>query len=281
MTINLEDVKKINSFVYEKPRTIHEIAQLIGRNWRTAESYVQQISSQMGTISIRTFRENTRGAVKVVYWNNTEPASMTQAQELLMRRIEAGRTKYDFSPFDIYQYVEKGRRSSFFEEQYEENINVKQDLIGSFRKAKRQALIFSGDFSWANLVQEGKKLIDIFEELARKGIHLSILANIDINSAENVRKVLGINEIVGKDMIEVRHCEQPLRAFVIDDRFAKLKEMKSRKTRGSPSKRRKYIFYEINDESWVNWLQKVFWRFFSSSIPAKRRMEDLRTVKRL
>jgi hypothetical protein len=281
MAIELSDVKRISQFVYEKPRTIQEIAQLIGRNWRTAESYVQQISTQMGTICIRGFREGTRGALKVVYWNNTEPVNMTSAQELLMRRIETSRKKYDVSPLDIYQYVDKDKRSSFFGEHSREKINIKQDLVGTFRKAKKQILIFSGDFSWANLVQERTKLIDVFEEMARKGVHISVLANININSAENVRKAMALNEIIGKDMIEVRHCEQPLRAYVIDDRFARFLERKDSEVQGSPGERRKYIFYEINEESWVNWLEKVFWRFFSSSIPAKKRMEDLRTMQRI
>lgn len=281
MAISLATVKKINKFVYERPRTVQEIAKLIRRNWRTADSYVQQISSQMGTISLRTLRKGTRGAVKVVYWNNTDSVNVTQAQEMLMKRLEVGRTKRDFSPFDIYQYVDKKKRSSFFEDQFEENINVKQDLIGSLRQAKKQVFIFSGNFSWADLVQEKKKLIEIFEELAEKGIYINILANIDMGSVGNIRKILGINTLVGKDMIEVRHCEQPLRAFVVDNKFAKLKEIKDPKEYDSAKKKKTYIFYEIHDNAWIDWLQKIFWKFFSSSIPAKKRIENLKTVQRL
>lgn len=281
MAISLATVKKINNFVYERPRTVQEIAQLIKRNWRTADSYVQQISLQMGTISLRTLRKGTRGAVKVVYWNNTDSVNVTQAQEMLMKRLEIGRTKRDFSPFDIYQYVDKKKRSSFFEDQFEENINVKQDLIGSLRQAKKQVLIFSGNFSWAGLVQENKKLIEIFEELAERGIYINILVNIDIASVDNIRKILGINTLVGKDRIDVRHCEQPLRAFVVDNKFAKLKEIKDPKEYDSAKKKKTYIFYEIYDNRWVDWLQKVFWRSFSSSIPAKKRIENLKTVQRL
>ena len=281
MAIDLATVKRINDFVYTKPRAVQEVAQLIKRNWRTAESYIQQISSQMGTIAVRTLREGTRGAVKIAYWNNTDAINATQAQELLMKKLEVGKTKKDFSPFDIYQYVHKKKRTSFFEDQAEENINVKQDLVGSLRKAKRQVLIFSGNLSWANLIQGREKLIDVFAELADKGIHIKILTKVDITSIENVSKVLGINAHTGKDMIEVRHCEQPLRAFSVDNKFVKLKEIKDPKDYGSCKRKKTYIFYEIRDEPWLEWLQKVFWRFFASSIPAKRRVEDLRTVKRL
>jgi hypothetical protein len=35
-------IKKINDFVYQKPRTIQEIALLIRKNWRTANSYIDR-----------------------------------------------------------------------------------------------------------------------------------------------------------------------------------------------------------------------------------------------
>lgn len=279
--MDLLTAKKINEYVYQKPRAVQEVAKLINRNWRTAESYLQQIAAQMGTISIRVLREGTRGAVKIAYWNNTDSIASTQAQELLLKKIEVGKTKKDFSPFDIYQYVRKDKRSSFFEDQAEEHINVKQDLVGSLKKAKKQVLIFSGNLSWANLVQDGRRLVDVFAELARRGVYIKILAKIDITSVENVSKVIGINAQLGNDMIEVRHCEHPLRAFIVDNRFVKMKEMKDPKDYDAAKHKKTYIFYEIYDEKWVEWLEKVFWHLFSSSIPAKRRMEDLKTVKRL
>ena len=65
-------IKKINNFVYQKPRTIQEISLLIKKNWRTADRYVEQISKEQGTLLVRTFREGTRGALKIVFWNNIE-----------------------------------------------------------------------------------------------------------------------------------------------------------------------------------------------------------------
>lgn len=281
MAISLDTVKKINEFVHQQPRTVQEIALLIKKNWRTADSYVQQIASQMGTLLIKTLRPGTRGAVKIVYWNNTDSISSTHAQEMLMKRLEVGRQKQDFSPFDIYQYVDRKKRTSFFEDQLEENINVKQDIIGSLRKAKKQVLIFSGNLSWANLVQGNENMTDVFAELAEKGVYIKILAKVDITSLDNVSKAISLNSQNSRDMIEVRHCEQPLRAFIIDSQFAKLKEIKDPKDYDSRKAKKTYVFYEIRDAAWVEWLQKVFWRFFSSSIPAQKRIEDLMTVKRL
>ncbi|MBU2590290.1 MAG: hypothetical protein KJ939_01495 [Nanoarchaeota archaeon] len=281
MPLDPKTTKKINEFVYSQPRTIQEIAQLIKKNWRTADSYVKQISSQMGTISIKILRPGTRGAVKIVYWNSTDNINSTQAQELLMKKLEVGKTKKDFSPFDIYQYVPKKKRFSFFEDQEEENINVKQDLVGSLRKAKNQVLIFSGNLSWVTIKQGKEKMLDVFTELADKGIYIKVLTKVDITSLDNVIELLAINTQIGKDMMEVRHCEQPLRAFIVDNKFVKLKEIKDPKDYDVKKSKKTYIFYEIFDCCWIEWLQKVFWKFFASSIPAKRRIDDLRTVKRL
>ena len=59
----------LNDFVYARPRTIQEISQLIDKNWRTADRYVDKIAKEEGTLAVRTFRGGTRGALKVVYWN--------------------------------------------------------------------------------------------------------------------------------------------------------------------------------------------------------------------
>src|SRR3989338_6630693 len=83
-------IKRINEFVYAKPRTIQEIALLLNVNWRTADSYVQKISEEQGTLSVRTFREGTRGALKVVFWSNLrseEHTSELQSQFHLVCRL--------------------------------------------------------------------------------------------------------------------------------------------------------------------------------------------------
>lgn len=278
--INSQIIKKIEEFVYVKPRTVQEVSQKIGKSWRTANSYIETVSKEKGTISSRTLRGGTRGAVRIVYWNNIDKPYFSQAQERLFRQIEISKNKNDFSPFDIYQYIEDKKRSSFFEEQEEELINVKQDLLGTLRSAQEQVLFFSGNLSWASLVQGKEKLIDVFEELAKKGVSLRFLVNIDINSIFNVQKVSAINLHLGKDSVEIRHCEQPLRAFIVDNKVVKLKEIKD------PSHYKKkgknlYIFYEIYDERWIEWLQKIFWNFFHIAIPAQKRVSDLKTIKRL
>lgn len=279
MVLTLDTTNKIKEFIYIKPRTVQEIAQFIKKSWRTTNSYVERIAQETGEVSIRTLREGTRGAVKIVYWNNIEKIHHTQAQERLYKQIELGKNKTEFSPFDIYQYVDKNKRNSFFEEQEDNALTVKHDLKGTLLKSQKRLLIFSGDFSWANLTQEGKSFLDIFEDLARNDITIKILARVDVNSYKNIQKIYDLNAKIGKERIEIRHCEQPLRAFIIDNKLAKFKEIRDYEDYYKNSQSKTYIFYEIYDEHWIEWLEKVFWNLFRISISAKQRFEDLKTIK--
>ena len=280
MVLTAEIQKSITDFVYKKPRTVQEIAHLISKNWRTANSYVDKINQEQGTLSSRTFREGTRGALKIVYWNNLEKISSTEFQERLFKKIEAGKGKSDFSPFDIYQYVEANKRRAFLEEQEDEAKTVKQDVAADVRSAEQQILIFSSNFSWANIVQNNVKLMEVFEDAAKRNISIKILAKVDITSTNNISKILSLNHKLGKEAIEVRHCEQPLRAFVIDSKIARFKEIKE-SGKGKTSKKKQYIFYEIYDEEWIEWIKKVFWNFFRTSISAERRLEDIKSIQKI
>ena len=268
-----ETILTINNFVAQKPRTIQEIAQLINKNWRTTESYVQRIEQEQGTIATRTFRGGTKGALKIVYWNQISKNQST-FQEALFQKIIGAKQKRDFSPFDIYQYIDEEKRACFLEKQ-EDNLNVKQDLISTLCSAQQQVLIFSGDLSWAVAKQKNVHLFTAFEHLATKHIPIKILAHVDLNAQENVLKILSLNHKYGKELIEVRHCSQPLRAFIVDDTLMRFKEKYFFKS----SSEENYLFYSITDEHWIQWLQKIFWHFFSISVSAEKRLQDLRTIK--
>lgn len=271
--LSTETALKINNFVAQQPRTIQEIAQLIDKNWRTTESYVKQIEQESGTIATKTFRGGTKGALKIVYWNQLSK-NQSLFQEVLFQKITAAKHKRDFSPFDVYQYVEDSHRSCFLEKQ-EENLNVKQDLISTISSAEKQVLIFSGDLSWAVAKQRNIPLLKAFDNLMEKGIPIKIIANVHLNALNNLTRILSLNHKYGKELIEIRHCAQPLRAFVIDDSLVRLKEKYFFKS----SSEENYLFYSITDNNWVQWLQRVFWHFFSSSISAEKRLNDLRTIK--
>lgn len=274
--LDSKTVKKISEFVYIKPRTIQEIAMHIGKNWRTADSYVEKISKEQGIIALRTFRGGTRGALKIAFWNNVEKIHSSEFQERLFKRIELARNKEDFSPFDIYQYVPENKRSAFLEEQKEDTITNKQDLVNALRSAENQVLIFSGNLSWVNAIQGRVKLIDVFEELAENNISIKIICKVDLESMKNIQKMLDINYKLKKELIEIKHAEQPFRAFIVDNKWARFKERKS----GSKDKLA-HIFYDIIDEEWVEWIQKVFWNIFRTSIKAEKRVKDIETIERI
>ncbi|MGV8086481.1 MAG: hypothetical protein ACP5N1_02530 [Candidatus Woesearchaeota archaeon] len=277
-------IKKICDFVYVKPRSIQEISFHIQKNWRTADSYVEKIIKEQGNLAIRTFREGSRGALKIVYWNNIEKIHSNDFQERLFKKIETARNKSDFSPFDIYQYVSEDKRHAFLEEQSEYTVTSKQDLVSAMNDSEKQLLIFSGNLSWVNAMQDKKKIIDVFEELNDRNISIKVLCQITPESLKNVKKLLEIAEKRGRKNIEIRHCEQPFRAFIVDDKLVRFKESRkldTEKTEKNNINKKSYIFYEINDTEWIEWMQKVFWNLFRTSIDAKTRIKDIESIEKI
>jgi hypothetical protein len=270
--------KKITDFVKAKPRTIQEIAFVIRKNWRTADRYVEKIASDTGAIATRTFRGGTRGALKVAYWQALESVNSSGLQQRLYSIIEHGRTKYDFSPLEIYQHVDPKKKHAFMEEQFNEHTMVEHELVSHLQSAQRQVLFFSGNLTFVNVVQNGTKIIDVLEELAKNNIPVKFIARIDVTALKNLRKLLAINDRIGKELIEVRHVVQPLRSFIVDNRFARFKETPQSPDEGG---KRPCIFYEVYDHEWIEWIQKVFWNLFRTGIPAQQRLENIEAIQKL
>ena len=224
--LDSKTTKKINDFVYAKPRTIQEVAFLLQKNWRTANSYVEKIEKETGSISTRTFRKGTRGALKIVFWNNIERIHSSEFQEKMLRKIEEGKKKDDFSAFDIYQYVDEKKRSASLEIVSDEEKTNIQDFANALKSAQSQVLFFSGNASFTNLPYGNKRIIGLIEELARNKISIKILARVELPGIKNIKELNAINERIGKEAIEIRHCEQPLRATIVDSKVARLKEIK-------------------------------------------------------
>lgn len=282
MVLDKETIKIINDFVKKRPRSIQEIADKIDKSWRTADRYVKKISEEEGTLGIHKFRGGTRGALKIVYWRTSDELKSSRHQERLWQKIRNGRTKVDFSPFDIFECVNKDKRNAFLEQQKEENVEANHDIIGTLREAKNSILIFSGNLSWSTLQQNGNKVRDVFKELAKKDINIKILSRVDITSMKNVELMQNINDEIKKERINIRHCEHPIRGIIIDDKLTQLKEMKDPSNyKDNEIDKKTYIFYEIYDEEWIEWLKNVFWKLYRNGIPAKSRLEDLNTIKNI
>ena len=279
--IDKKIITKINDFVYSKPRTIQEISQLIGKNWRTADSYVDRIAREEGTLAVRTFRGGTRGALKIVYWN-LNPMQKSSFQERLQKQIEAGRTKNDFSPSEIFQYIDNKKKKAWIvtEKEYQEKANF-EDLKNILMKAESQIFLFSGNLTFCNLSYKKEKISDIIEYLAKKGISMKVLTRVELPGIETIKNVLSINNKIGREIIEIRHSYQPLRATIIDSKIASMKEVKTREKyfKGELDESIN-IIYRIFDEEWIEWLQRIFWHLFRSSISAQKRIKDLERIKR-
>jgi len=275
-----ENIQKINEFVYPKPRSINEIAKHINVNWRTANRYIEKISKELGTISTRVFRGGTRGALKIVFWNNVEKLHASETQERLFKHIELGKTKEDFSPSEIFQFVDQKKKKleMINRNQYYSASHFKK-FMSELREAKRQILFFSGNLTFTNLSDQNKRILNVLEELAEKKISLKFLTRVELAGIENIQNVLSINKKIGYDVIEIRHSSQPLRANIIDSKFAVLRESLDPKDYSKDElKEKMYILYYIYDEGWIEWLQKTFWHLFRVSIDAKKRMEELKLL---
>ena len=207
---------------------------------------------------------------------------LAAVQKRLVDDLRKGTRKRDFSPFDIYQFIDRDKKEAFLEEQEGEAKVVSQDVIGLLLSAHKQVLIFSGNFTWSNLRQGDMKILDVLRDLAKKGIDIKIVSGIHLPAVENIEKVLALNKGLDfKHQIEVRHAFQPLRAIIIDDKIARIKEIKNPSDYDAPKKKKTFIFYSIYDPVWIKWLQKVFWSYFDSGDYAEARMKELKQIHKV
>ncbi|MBR9705873.1 hypothetical protein GOV14_02445 [Candidatus Pacearchaeota archaeon] len=284
MVLDSKTMGEICKFVKLKPRTVQEISILLKKNWRTAERYIEKISEETGCIKTRIFRGGTRGALKIVYWNMLDDIHSTSFQEELLEEIMKGKRRSDFSPFDIYQYIEDEKKQAHIEDatmiDTDIEISKQQDLITALRNAQKQILIFSGNLSWINSHQQGTPIINIIKEIAMRKIPIKIIARVSIVGAQNVDRLLSINKEVGRDIIEIRHRYQPLRAIVIDNKVVKMRELREPIFyRYGELKKKVEVFYDIYDPEWAEWLQKVFWKMYTKALPAPKRIKEIEKIQ--
>lgn len=268
-------VKKVEEFVYLKPRSTQEIAEYLGRSWRTADRHIHEIEQEYGTIATRTFREGTRGALKIVYWSGIEKAHSSVFQEKIAGDIKTFKQKEDFSAFDIYQHVQEKHKKVTIEEADAEDKTNLSELAHYLTNTKKQLLVFSGNLSWINLQSKEVDIFLIIEQLVKQNISIKILSRVDLISLINIKKVFALNFKYGRENIEIRHAEQPLRAIISDNKLMRIKEIKEPTGKINELNKKVFIFYTIRDKSWVEWLFRIFWNIFSNSLDARKRIEEL------
>jgi len=283
MVLNSHIHKKICDFVKVKPRTIQEISQHINKNWRTAERYISKIEEETGYVSVRIFREGTRGALKIVFWNSTDDLPVNNFQEEILENLLHGKSPTEFFPFDIYQHVSEKQKKAFIEDlgkRTDLEISDKQDLVGFLRKAKKQIIIFAGNLTWINAKQGDTKIIEVLRELAEKGVSIKVLSRVSLIGLDNVKKLLSLNQELEKEIVEIKHRYHPLRAIIIDDKIIRMSETKLPEHYPSGDlKKELRFFYEIYDKEWINWIQKVFWKMFATALSSNKRIKEINTIK--
>lgn len=278
--LNNEIIKKIEDFVYIKPRSVQEISEHLKISWRTADRYIEEIEKDTGTITTRVFREGTRGALKIVYWNSIEKLSKNIFQEQMENQIMLSRTKFDFSPFDIFQHIEDKDKQIWMKEgENEVKAGRLDEFIEILEKAKKQILFFSGNLSFINFKDKNHDVFKTLEGLVKKGISIKIICRVDFPAKENVEKILSINFKYGKELIEIHHREQPLRATIIDNSLINLKQVLEPTGREKELNKKVFIFYTIKEKNWIEWISKIFWKMFSQSLDANKRLKEMKNLK--
>ncbi len=273
-----ETIKKIESFVYSQPRTIDEISKHLDKNWRTAERYVLDIEKEFGTITTKIFRKGTRGALKIVYWASIEKVSHSVFQEMLEKDILSEKRTEDFSAFEIYQFISKNKKKASVELASDENKTDIEQLVSILRNTKNQLLIFSGNLSFINLKSKEYNIFHEIENAMKRGVNIKAVCIVDLVGKENVEKLLSLNFKYGKELVEIRHKQQPLRGMISDKQTIRFKEVKEPTGKINELNKKKFIFYTINDKEWADWLSKIFWKMFSSSLDAKKRIDELKEL---
>lgn len=275
--LDKEIVKRIEEFVSRKPRSINEVAEFLGKNWRTADRYIEQIKEDYGSLNVRVFRKGTRGALKVVYYSGLEGKKSNVFQKELEEDIFNGKTKEDFHGFDIYQFVEDG---DVWVKKGKDEIDAGRlgDFISLLRKAKKQVMFFSGNLSFINFKNKKVRVFSVLDDLVKRGVKIKIVCRVDVVGKKNVEKILSLNKKYGNELVEVRHREQPLRVTVVDGKFFNIKEERVPTGRKNELDKKIFIFYNVYEKKWVEWITNVFWKMFNSSISAEKRLEKMRKI---
>ena len=271
--------KQIEDFVYSKPCSVQEIAHHIGRSWRTADRYIDEITRDFGTIATRTFRQGTRGALKIVFWASIEKISSSIFQQRLEEDILKARKREDFSAFDIFQHVPDKNKHAIVEEAIDDHSMNLKELSELLLKTQKQLLIFSGNLTFINLKYKTCNIMEILEILVKRGVKIKTMCRIDIGAKENVQELLSLNFKHGKDLIEIRNKEHPLRAFIIDNKVFRIKEVKEPTGKIKELDKKMFIFYTIKDKEWTEWLSRIFWKMFSNSVGAEKRLKEMEHLR--
>lgn len=278
--MNQKTRQEILDLVHARPRSIAEIAEGIEKNWRTADKYVAELVEE-DMLGIHIFRKGGRGAIKVVYWPTSLQDTPSAVKNYLFDRIKSTSRKWDFSPLDIVQHVDKKKRELLYlsEGFYQSGENL-TGYLNELNKAKETILLFSGNLSFIDLTQKQSQFYEALVALLEKGVNINILTRADASNKQRIRDLLALNEQGKKGRLTIRYAHQPLRCTIIDDKSIHLRESFAIYEDLTKKSQGEYI-YRITDESWTKWLTDVFWHLWRGSLEAEERIKILEEVIRL
>jgi len=144
--------------------------------------------------------------------------------------------------------------------------------------AKKQLLLFSGNLSFINLKNKKISILDTLDELVKKDVSIKVLCRVDLAGINNIKELLSLNFKYGKELVEIRHSEQPLRAIIYDEVLATLKEVKEPTGKINELNQKVFIYYGFKDKEWIIWMKRLFWKMFNESIDANKRIEELNKI---
>ncbi len=281
LLLSQSEIDKIISFVKKEPRTVQDVSKLINRSWVTTDSYLRKLSLDSGLIGVKTFRPGTPGALKIVYFNNNDFFSGDDLQESFLQQILIGRFKHDFDFFEIFQFIDDSKKKVFVQNKssnalfnHSRNRSIEK-VIPFLRRTKHSLSVFSGNLSFFNFFEDGESMSDLFEELLKRGVRIKILCRLTVTSLNNINSIdFLIKKYSG--LIQIRHVFQPLRGFIVDDVVARFKNDEViNNFHESGFDENIEIFYELYDNHWISWLQRVFWVLWRKSIDYSVRAKQL------
>ncbi len=268
--LNAERIERIKTLLVERPHSIREIATSLEISWKTADKYIDELCERDGSVGVHVFKDGMRGGLKIAFLSASARNS-GQLMEFLHKRIVGVREKSDFSPFELYQHVDEKMKKAFWEAEGTAFIEKgSEDINNLLQSTQRNYLSFSGDFSWVQSRERGMEVIKTIEAVVRRGARIHMLGRIDIKSLASIERLLSMNEMLGVEAIDIRHIDQPLRGAIVDDKLVRLVE--------SPPALNKTIYYEITDPKWVRFVKDIFWEFHKVSVPAQKRVDEIRKI---
>jgi len=278
MALKDQEIKIILDYVKKEPHTVQDISRLIKRSWVTTDSYLKQVKEKTGLIDIKTFRKGTQAALKIVFYCHADVALSDEIKESLFHRVKSSQFKQEFDFMDVYQFVPDNKKKAYSEEYNDEEISRNPRLIELFSQAKHTVYCFSGNLSFINMKEKNKPILSIIEEMAKRKVVFKIICRVNVASLTNLNKLSKLIEKYPASF-EIRHHYQPLRGFIIDDKIARFKnEEPIQKYKKGELQKSTRIWYEIRDQEWVEWLQKVFWNLFRSSMDYESRQKELKNI---